>query len=180
MVDGILDKEDLVDYLYLHPEVVEKELEGIETSIDQYEIFSMEDLRQELTCSVFNVLLAINAVYKLFKKTADSKQHFIKGTKRESMNKLTTHWVGGFIISSINKQPVKELIEMYQTEEDTISVILETCKAMNIQKHFYSEYKKVTGVSYTNRFNSSAAKKIKDVEEDNRVVDGAIVTGKHL
>ena len=170
-VDGILDKEDLVDYLYLHPEVVEKELEGIETNIDQYEIFSMEDLRQELTCSVFNVLLAINAVYKLFKGTADSRQHFIKGTKRESMNKLTTHWVGGFIISSINKQPVKELIEMYQTEEDTISVILETCKAMNIQKHFYSEYKKVTGVSYTNRLNSSAAKGIRSVKADLVVVD---------
>ena len=170
-VDGILDKEDLVDYLYLHPEVVEKELEGIETNIDQYEIFSMEDLRQELTCSVFNVLLAINAVYKLFKGTADSRQHFIKGIKRESMNKLTTHWVGGFIISCINKQPVKELIEMYQTEEDTISVILETCKAMNIQKHFYSEYKKVTGVSYTNRLNSSAAKGIRSVKADLVVVD---------
>lgn len=170
-VDGILDKEDLVDYLYLHPEVVEKELEGIETNTDRYEIFSMEDLRQELKCSVFNVLLAISTVYKLFKGTADSKQHFIKGIKRESMNKLTTHWVGGFIISCINKQPVKELIEMYKTEEDTISVILETCKAMNIQKHFYSEYKKIMGVSYTNRLNSSAAKGIKGVKADLVVVD---------
>lgn len=170
-VDSILDKEDLVDYLYLHPEIVEKELEGIKTNTDRYEIFSMEDLRQELKCSVFNVLLAINAVYKLFKGTADSRQHFIKGIKRESINKLTTHWVAGFIISCINKQPVKELIDMYQTEEDTLSIILETCKAMNIQKHFYNEYKKIMGVSYTNRFNSSAAKKIKGVEGDNRVVD---------
>lgn len=170
-VDGILDKEDLVDYLYLHPEVVEKELEGIETNTDRYEIFSMEDLREALKCSVFNVLIAISTVYKLFKGTADSKQHFIKGIKRESMNKLTTHWVGGFIISCINKQPVKELIEMYQTEEDIVSVILETCKAMNIQKHFYSEYKKVTGVSYTNRLNSSAVKGIKGVKADLVVVD---------
>ena len=170
-VDSILDKEALVDYLYLHPEVVEKELEGIETNTDRYEIFSMEDLREALKCSVFNVLIAISTVYKLFKGTADSKQHFIKGTKRESMNKLTTHWVGGFIISCINKQPVKELIEMYQTEEDNISVVLETCKAMNIQKHFYSEYKKVTGVSYTNRLNSSAAKGIRSVKADLVVVD---------
>lgn len=167
-VDSILDKEALVDYLYLHPEVVEKELEGIETNTDRYEIFSMEDLREALKCSVFNVLIAISTVYKLFKGTADSKQHFIKGTKRESMNKLTTHWVGGFIISCINKQPVKELLEMYQTEEDNVSVILETCKAMNIHKHFYSEYKKIMGVSYTNRDKSSAAK---GVEENNRVVD---------
>jgi hypothetical protein len=167
-------EKDIINGLKDHPSILEMLLDEFYSEIDDSsygDIESINELQTSLNESIDSILVTVKNVYSLLKEDINSRRDFISGFQNGPISKLTENYVGGYIVSHINHKPIFKLIQAHQKDNETIDVILNACKSIGIQKHFYSEYKKIMGVSYTNRFNSSAAKKIKDVEEDNRVVD---------
>jgi len=167
-------EKDIINGLKDHPSILEMLLDEFYSEIDDssYEdIESINELQTSLNESIDSILVTVKKVYSLLKEDINSRKDFISGFQNGPISKLTENYVGGYIVSHINHKPIFKLIQAHQKDNETIDVILNACKSIGIQKHFYNEYKKIMGVSYTNRFNSSAAKKIKGVEGDNRVVD---------
>lgn len=169
------NEKDIMNGLKDHPNILEMLLNE---SYIYDDIKSINELQTALNESIDSILVTVKNVYGLLKEEKDGKQDFISGFQNGPISKLTENYVGGFIVSHINHEPVTKLIQTHQKDDEAINIILETCKAMNIHKHFYSEYKKVMGVSYTNRNKSSPPKGVKGSKADIVVIDEVTQTYK--
>jgi len=164
MVDGFSFSEEFCDLIYTYNKKYNKVplLTSIQPSTLEHvlkkpckywnkEPFSNMGALKECLHGMIDVAEHLFAVSYLVNNENPSQQQiaeFIDGFYNRPTTTLSESYIAGFIASNTEEDAVKTLLTFHPYAEETICNV---CKKIGIKDYFYKEYKKLKGVTYSDR-----------------------------